>query len=171
MKVFCIKQEFHALREIVEAFEVDENGEFIDRSAYIAELLEDIQGTASDKLDNIEYIKRELSGGAEVLDAEIKRLSAKKKTLENRVGHLKELQIALLHEVDNKCKTDKFSFSVKKTKAVELSPFVDAEMLPEEYQTSKTTITPNKKALKEAIEAGVVIDGVCIVENESVGVR
>lgn len=171
MNVFDIKQEYRALRELAEDFEVDENGEFIDRSSTIAEMLEDINGTTSDKLDSIEYIKREIVGSIDVLKSEESRLNKKRKTLENRIDHLKSLQLALLHETYNKCKTDLFSFSVRKSESVEFKPFVEPAMLEDEYKTINTTVSADKKAIKEAINNGIEVKGCYIAINESVGVR
>ena len=172
MKTFDLLSEFQTLKEVATDIEVDEiTGEVTDNSGLIESLFNDCIDEAGIKLEQLEYIKKELSGTVAVLKEEEARLSKRRKSLENNIDRLKALQISVLHETDNKLKTDKFTFSVRKSKAVVLNPFVEAETLPDEYKTIKTTVTPNKKALKEAIENGVVIDGVEIVENESVAVK
>ena len=82
---------------------------------------------------------------------------------------MKSLQLMLVNLAGGKLKTDKFTFSKRKSESVELDTFVDASMLPEEYR--KISYSADKTKLKKAIKQGVHIEGVEIVENEGVSVR
>ena len=170
MKTFEIMQEFDLLRELAEEIEIDENGEFIDRSDAIEELFNDIVANAGDKLEQLYYIKEEIDASMNLLRKEEQRLSKRRKSLENNMIRLRDLQIDLLKRVDgNKVKTDKHTFSLRTTKVVEIDPFVDASMLADEFRIVKYDV--NKSALKKALENGQVIAGVSLAENKSLQVR
>lgn len=170
MKTFDILSEYSALREIAEEIEFDEEtGEIIDRSESLNELLEEVAGSTSEKLENIEYIKREISASVDALKAEEKRLASRRKGLERNVDRLKELQLMLVNANGGKIKTDLFTFSKRTTKSVFLDAFIDPATLPDEYR--KVAYSADKTKLKKAIEQGVIITGVWIEEKEGVSVR
>jgi len=171
MKTFEIIEKFESLNEL--ANEVDfnpETGEIIDKSAVISAMMEEIEGEASEKMEQLERVKGNINASVNAIDAEIKRLQARKKGLSANSESIKSLQSQLLKRVDGmKLKTDLHTFSFRKSKSVEILPFVDASMMPEEYRRVKYEF--DKKALKKAIESGEEITGVELVENETLAVR
>ena len=170
MKTFDILKEFDAFYEIASEIEFDEEtGEVIDRTDTLEELLESITGDAGEKLENIEYIKRDILAKCEAIKAEEKRLATRRNGMEANIERMKSLQLMLVNLAGGKLKTDKFTFSKRKSESVELDTFVDASMLPEEYR--KISYSADKTKLKKAIKQGVHIEGVEIVENEGVSVR
>lgn len=99
---------------------------------------------------------------------EIKRLQTKKRTYDNNIKRLKQALIDSLAAVGkDRIKTPLFSFSIKNTRAVDVT---STEDLPVDYlipQPSK----PDKKAIKEAIESGQDVPGATIKFNESLVIR
>ena len=99
---------------------------------------------------------------------EIKRLQTKKRTYDNNIKRLKQALIDSLAAVGkDRIKTPLFSFSIKNTRAVDVTSVED---LPVDYlipQPSK----PDKKAIKEAIESGQDVPGATIKFNESLVIR
>ena len=67
-----------------------------------------------------------------------------------------------------KVKTARVTVSIRTTKAVEIAEGAD---LPEAYTTVKTTVSPNKTAIKDALSAGIEVPGCHIEERESVQIR
>ncbi len=174
MKIFDIKSEFDALRELVETVDFDtETGEVKDNSKLFKSLLDEVELKVGEKLESIEYIKREINSGIEALKTEETRLYKKRKALENNIERLKELQVQLLSEFpEHKTKTDKgFSFYMQESESVILMPFVTPEMLPEQYKTTRMSIEPNKTALKNAIKSGELVNGVEIEKKSTLRVR
>ena len=170
MKTFELLSEFNALAEIAEEIEFDEEtGEIIDRSQLIKDLFEEVVGEAGVKLEQIEYIKKDLSAGVNALKEEEARLAKRRKGIEKNIERLKELQIMVLDQSDGKVKTDKFTFFERKSEAVEINPFVDAKDMADKYRTVKYSF--NKTELKKAIKGGQKIAGVELVINKSVGVK
>ena len=81
--------------------------------------------------------------------------------------YLKSMLLEALHAT-GKVKTARVTVSIRTTQAVEVSEGAD---LPEAYTTVKTTVSPNKVAIKQALLDGVEVPGCHIEERESVQIR
>ena len=97
----------------------------------------------------------------QTIDNEIKRLQALKKSQGNIVTRLKDrlLDAVKMYGV---IEIGTFKFSTRKSTQV----IVNAEVnkLPTEFKTIKVTETPDKTAIKKAIQAGQVIEGCELIE-------
>jgi len=167
MRTFDIQKEFYALMELMEndSYDVDQvTGEVIDNSLLLQELMSELQVAKNDKLDNIEYIKRELQISIDALKAETKRLSERAKMYERNQDKLTELQDFLLS--GEKCKTEKFTFFYAKSESLEIQ---DESAVPAEYIAFTPKI--DKANLKKAVQNGLFIDGIVIKEKIGVRVR
>ncbi len=173
MNTFQIIEEFQSLNELAnEVYFNEETGEIIDNSKVLEAMLEEITGEAGYKLDALEAVKKNNRASSDAIEKEIKRLQNRKKGLDKNFESVKDLQSMLLRMTGEKnIKTTLNSFSFRESKVVELDPLVAAYMLPEKFQTIKTTITPNKVELKKAIEAGEHIDGVVIETRKNLQVK
>lgn len=99
---------------------------------------------------------------------EIKRLQTKKRTYDNNIKRLKQALIDSLAAVGkDRIKTPLFSFSIKNTRAVDVTSIED---LPVDYLVPQPS-KPDKKAIKEAIESGQDVPGATIKFNESLVIR
>ena len=49
--------------------------------------------------------------------------------------------------------------------------WVDSAFIPRKFVTEKTVLTPDKKALKEAIESGEVVEGVSLVRSNTLSIK
>ena len=99
---------------------------------------------------------------------EIKRLQTKKRTYDNNIKRLKQALIDSLAAVGkDRIKTPLFSFSIKNTRAVDVTSIKD---LPVDYLVPQPS-KPDKKAIKEAIESGQDVPGATIKFNESLAIR
>ncbi len=167
MRTFDILGEYNALLTMME--EVDENGEFINDDATLKSLLDELNQSKGDKLDNIELIKRDFQSKADTLKAEMDRLAKRKKSFENQVDKLQSLQELLLNE--DGFKTDRFTFSYRKSESVKV-PDVCNNSYPKEWIVTKYQF--DKKAIKEAIKkSGIDYSeyGIELVTNVSLQVR
>ena len=95
------------------------------------------------------------------IDIEIKRLQALKKRNKGLVDNLKN---RLLDAVNlfGSFEVSYNTFSTRKSTSVAVE---DVNSLPTEYKTVKITEAADKKAIKEAIKAGIDVPGCSIVEN------
>ncbi|MGB8665885.1 MAG: siphovirus Gp157 family protein [Serratia inhibens] len=131
----------------------------------IADTLEGIEGALGDKLDGAFTYVRNLEGLAKTVDEEVKRLTDRKKSFENRAKSIRKYVLAcLLASGQDSLKTTTNTFTARKGVA---SVVIDnADLLPDELVTVQTLVAPDKKAIKEAIENGVDVKGAHIEIGE-----
>ena len=154
--LFNISQDFKSL------YDIANDAENEDMEA-LAELFSEVETSLSDKLDNTIYIIKELDSDADALKAEAKRLTDKAKALENKGKYLKELMLGAVKASGvEKLKSDKFSYYIKRTEVLNV---VSEDNIGREFFRIKREI--DKTVLKKAIKDGLILDGVSIVENES----
>lgn len=166
MKVYDIKDEFFKLKEMMENDSLiydEETGEVLeDNSEVLQELLNELEASRDEKVENIIYIHKELDVAKKALEDEAKRLNERAKMLENNQKRLKGLIDYLLG--GEKIKTDKFTVFYGSSESVEIE---DESAIPPEYLAIKTM--PDKKALKDAIKnKGVELPGVKLEKKISV---
>jgi hypothetical protein len=58
--------------------------------------------------------------------------------------------------------------SLRKSKSVEI---IDADAIPQQFKTVKTTETINKTEIKKAIESGEIVSGATIKENKNLQIK
>lgn len=160
MKLYQISD---AIRQALDHIELDEEtGEILN-----ADALHAVEVEAADKIEATALYLRELDAEAKAAKDEADRMIARVKSMQKRSDYLKAMLIDALHAT-GKVKTARVSVSIRTSKAIEVA---DGVTLPDAFVTVRTTTTPNKTALKEAIEAGADIEGVRLVERESVQIR
>lgn len=118
----------------------------------IADTMEGLDLQLGEKLDAVFVHVRNLEGLAKTCDEEAKRLAARKKSFEGRIVSLKKYVLqCLLAAGKDKVKTAKNTFTARKGA---VSVVIDnTDSLPDELVNVETIITPDKKAIKEALEA------------------
>jgi len=159
MNLFELSQNYILLREMM----MDES---IDQEA-VQDTLEAIEGSIEEKADNYAYIIKELDAQADMLKKEIDRLTIKAQNIKNNKDRLKgNLLCAMVGIGKIKFKTDYHSFSIRKSKAVEI---LDEDAIPEQYKTVKVSIS--RKDIGEAIKNGLLVDGAALIENQSLSIR
>lgn len=131
----------------------------------IADTLEGIEGALGDKLDGAFTYVRNLEGLAKTVDEEVKRLTDRKKSFENRAKSIRKYVLScLLASGQDSLKTTTNTFTARKGVA---SIVIDnIELLPDELVTTQVLTAPDKKAIKEAIENGVKVAGAHIEIGE-----
>lgn len=148
MKLYQISD---AIRQALDHIELDEEtGEILN-----ADELHAVEAEAADKIE------------AKAAKDEADRMLARVKSMQKRSDCLKAMLLDALHAT-GKVKTGRVTVSIRTTKAVEIAEGAD---LPEAYTTVKTTVSPNKVAIKQALLDGVEVPGCHIEERESVQIR
>ncbi|WP_455871648.1 siphovirus Gp157 family protein [Serratia proteamaculans] len=117
----------------------------------IADTLEGIEGALGDKLDAAFVHVRNLEGLGNTVGEEIKRLTDRKKSFDNRAKSIRKYVLScLLASGQDTIKTTINTFTARKGVA---SVEIDNEsLLPDELVNVSTTVTPDKKAIKARIE-------------------
>lgn len=146
-----------------------ESGEFSPED--IADTIEGEELALGDKFDGIMTLVRNLEGQAKTVDEEVKRLSDRKKSFEGQAKNLKAYILKCLQATELKTfKTERNTLTVRKGS---ISVVIDnVDQLPDELVDVTTVVAPDKKKIKEAIEAGEDIKGAHLeVGSESLQVR
>lgn len=160
MKLYQISD---AIRQALDHIEIDEEtGEILS-----ADALHAVEAEAAEKIEATALYLRELDAEAKAAKEEADRMLARVKSMQKRSDYLKAMLLDALHAT-GKVKTGRVTVSIRTTKAVEIAEGAD---LPEAYTTVKTTVSPNKVAIKQALLDGVEVPGCHIEERESVQIR
>lgn len=160
MKLYEISD---AIRAALDHIELDEEtGEILQ-----ADALHAVEAEAAEKIEATALYLRELNAEAKAAKDEADRMIARVKSMQKRSDYIKSMLLDALH-VTGKVKTARVTVSIRTTKAVEIAEGAD---LPEAYTTVKTTVSPNKTAIKDALSAGIEVPGCHIEERESVQIR
>ena len=129
----------------------------------IADTLEGLTGEIEDKADGYAKVIKQLDADTIALKAEIDRLTARKKTIENNIDRMKEsLKNAMLLCDKPKFKTNLFTFTVQKNPE---KVVLDSEVVPEEYLVQQEPKV-NKTLLKEDLKAGKDLSGIAHLEQD-----
>ena len=139
---------------------ITEDGEVIDEQA-LTELLM----AKEEKIENVACWIKNLTAEAEAIKAEKERLAERQKKAEEKAESLKKwLAFALEGE---KFTTARVAISYRKSVSVK----VDESLLDKKYMKEKVTYTPDKIALKKALQAGENIEGAYLEEKPNIQIK
>lgn len=158
--------------QMQEILEMAESGEFDEE--VIKGTLEGVEGEIEAKLDSYGVIVNELLNDIENIDKELKRLTAKKKTLTGSVDYLKKNVRETMERIDKKTiKGDRFTWSVQKNggkRPVIMKEGYNILAIPERFQD--WTVKPDREQIREALENGEELEFATLGERgESLRLR
>lgn len=137
-----------------------ETGEIID-----VERLGQLQLAREDKVEGIALWIKNLLSDANAIKEEEDKLAQRRKVNENKAKNLKEYLSKFLN--GQKFKTPKVSISYRKSESVEVS---DISKLDDDYlKFAEPTV--DKTKVKKALEAGVMLQGVELLEKQNIQIR
>ena len=126
-----------------------------------------IEGEFEEKGEAYAVLIKTLNAEAEMLKTEQQRLYERQKQKENLAERLKERLAESMRIFErDKLETAKCKISFRSSRAVEI---VDEAKLPDEY--FKIERKPMKSEIKEALKAGVAIDGAVLVERKNIQIK
>ncbi|HEY9569580.1 MAG TPA: siphovirus Gp157 family protein [Metalysinibacillus sp.] len=138
-----------------------------DGAEGLADTLESIELAAGKKLEGYAMVIKNIESDIEGLKAEEKRLTERRKSMENNIKTMKaNMQDALLTVEGNRLKTDKFTFSLRKSTSVVV--YSDTK-LPQRF--IKVTCEISKTEIAKALKNGIEVPGAELVENKSLSIR
>ncbi len=144
-----------------------ETGEMAENALMI---LDSLQTDIKDKgLAVATYIKN-IDADAEALEAEEKRMAARRKAIVSRKEWLK----SYLRTNMEACGISEISspyFSVKLKKCPPSVHVFEEDMVPSDYFKEKTTVSLDKIKMKQDIQAGIVIPGAELVQGNTVTIK
>jgi len=140
----------------------------IDEQTFI-DTLQSIDEAIEDKAENLAKVIKEIESTVSVITNEISRLQSKKQALNNRVVNLKAYLQGEMEKV-NKTKVKGALFTVNIQNNPPSLKVENADNIPKSFYIEQEP-TLDKKALKEAVKNGEVIEGVALVQTQSVRIR
>ena len=146
--------------EWLQLLQLAEDGE-IDADVF-ADTLEGLDFEIELKADGYAKVIAELDHTIAALKAEEKRMSSRRKAMENHIEQMKKsLFEAMRSTGKEKFKTDLFSFSIRKNPA---SVILDTTDIPEEYLVPQDPVV-NKKQIMADLKAGKDLTGLAHLEQ------
>lgn len=138
-----------------------ETGEVVD-----CEALEALMMQREEKLENIALWIKNLNADATAYKAEKDAFAEREKAAKNKAESLKRyLSLALDGQ---KFTTAKCAVSFRRSERIEIT---DEAIIPKEYVTEVVTVSPDKKAIKEAIKAGQEVSGAMLTESLNIQIK
>ena len=140
------------------------------------ELTEDLELALALNRDNLEtkgtnygFIVKQLQGECSIIDSEIARLTALKKSRVKTIDKLENsLSVAMQLFDINEIKSPVLKISFRKSESVEIE---DVNLIDKKYINVKTTESPDKAAIKEAIKSGEIVIGAHIAINQNIQIK
>ena len=152
-----------ALRELLDRLDADPDTGEVDGEALAA--YAEYNAAAAEKLEGTACYVRELKAEADAIKAEEERLAKRRKALENKSERLKNYMMPALEAMGGKVKGVMASVRIGKSQAVTV---FDIDALTDAFKHVKTTIDPDKVALKKALKSGEDIPGAVLEDRLSV---
>ena len=156
--IYEITQDYRYLQEMAENDEVDQQ--------MVTDTLEAVDGEFEYKAESYAKVMKNLEGDIPAINAEIERLTKKRKTIESNIKRMKEaLKSAMELTGKTKFKTELFSFGIQNNAS---SVVITAEIseIPAEYLRVKEPEI-NKAAIKKAIQDGVDLSAIAHLEEST----
>lgn len=157
MKLYEIKEVYQNL--------IDMEQEGLDVKAYI----EQVEGELEEKFQNIGLVYKTLLAEAEAIKVEEKKLSDRRKALENKSDNLKQwLYTEMVSMGIDKVNKPNIVLSIAKNPP---KLVLNEELVPEQYKVPVTTITIDKSQIKDELKAGSIIPGAELVQDTSLRIK
>ncbi|WP_249659377.1 siphovirus Gp157 family protein [Lysinibacillus fusiformis] len=133
----------------------------------LEDTLDSITDAVEEKLEAYAMVIKNIESDVEGIKSEEKRLAERRKVMENGVVRMKQaIAETLQNSGQDKVKTEKFTFSWRKSSKVEVS---NIDSLPQQYVKVARTIS--RSELAKALKAGEQIEGAQLIENQSLSIR
>lgn len=157
MTLYELTEQYMTLMEMAEDPETDQQT--------LADTMDAITGEIEDKADSYAVIINSLKSDADVLDAEIKRLTARKAAMLANAERMKSrLMTAMIMAGREKIKTARYTLGIQKTTPSVVLDTDDLEKIPAEYLI-KQEPKIDKRGIAAALKGGKDMPGVAHLEQ------
>lgn len=134
----------------------------------LAVYLEQLQLDRKTKIDNIAVYVKNLEAEAVAIRAEEKKLKERREAKERKAERLKNyIKTSMMLQGETKFESARVSMALRNSKAV----VVDESKLESVYFTSKIVQSVDKKAIREALEAGILVEGAMLEERKNLQIK
>lgn len=158
--LYNIQNEQKAIMAEIEMNDGELTPEILERIQFVEERFDE-------KAANYALVIKTYEDNSDILAKEIKRLQELKKREDSKVELLKQrIKEAMIQFGLEKVETPMMKISFRKSTAVEI---LDENAIEAKY--SKFSTTPDKVAIKKALEAGEQVLGAVLVENQNIQIK
>lgn len=162
MNLFQITNEMQSIMN-----ELIENGG--ELTPELEAMLTITESQLKEKAVNYAMVIRSMDYETNIIDEEIKRLQALKKTRQNAIERLKSALTNAMEQcgMDSiETPTNKISF--RKSQSLEI---IDETKVPKQYKTQVVTTKVDKNAIKQDIKNGIAVDGVELINSKNIQIK
>ena len=157
--IYELTQDFLTIQEMMEDPELDPQT--------LTDTMEAVEGELEIKAESYAKIMKNLEGDIEALENEIRRLTSRKKAIEENIKRMKAALQGMMEVTGKtKFKTDLFSFGIQKNTPSVVIDVEDVYDIPEDYLKYKAPEI-NKTAIREAIQQGENLEGIAHLETKN----
>lgn len=136
--------------------------------AALTNLMQARQDTITDGIERLAKLRANKQASIAGVEAEIERLKARKDRLNKTVdwveGYIHNL---LKASGEKKIEAGNFVISTRKSQSL----YLEADFNNPEYMRTKTTIEPDKLAIKAALKDGAIIEGASLTTKENISIK
>lgn len=134
----------------------------------VIDTIESIDGEIKVKAANIVMVMKDLDIPVAAIDEEIRRLTAMKKSIESKKDWIKDYLLVNM-ETSGIEKIECPLFKITRVKGKPVVVIDDEEELPDEYVTTKVTVSPDRRKILADLKEGKDIEGASIgIGKESI---
>lgn len=162
------------LYELRDALQTVLDGGFVFDSetgevTFDADNLEALEMEFNDKLEACGIYIKNLEAEASAIKAEMDNLKARYDRINAKSERMRDYLLYNMEQTGTtKMETSKVALSTRSTSKVEIT---DELGLPKEYWRIKETATPDKTAIKKALNAGESVKGAMLVKSKSLSIK
>lgn len=162
MKLYEIPEEY---RKVLEGVQVDEEtGEILGTDALV-----EFAGDLNETIKNTGLYLFELDSEAQQIDAQIKRLKARKDDMKRRADTLKNLMLDAMTSTGLKKVSDPLvTVYLRKSTATIVD---EMDILPKDLLRVKVETSPDLIAIGKKLKAGEVVPGAHLEERQNVNIK
>lgn len=163
MKLYEINQQYDTLKKYITDTDTSED--------MFKEAFDQIEAAFEDKAENIVKLIKNIEGDVEAHKVEEKRISEKRKFMENHIGRLKKMLEESMVQMDkDDVKAGTFTLKIQKNPySVEIE---DESLIPEEYKTIEQVVKIDKKHIVDDYKVDqMMIPGVNVKQTESLRIK
>lgn len=161
MKLYELAQAYEDLQSLL--LDDEQDVELIQNT------LESIQDAFEVKAENTAKVIKSIEAEQEALVAESKRLAERASKMQNKVDSMKEyLLFNMIQTGNEKIQGRFFTLSTRKSTSVQVDSI---EVIPQEFVVEKTTFSPDKRLIGDALKSGQVVPGCQLIERKSIQIK
>lgn len=137
-----------------------------DMAQAVSDTMESIEGEFEEKALSLMAVMENIGGDIPAIDAEIERLTARKKTIQNKQESMKEY-LRMNMEASNINKISCPLFTITLAKGRDIVQIDDLDKIPADYLNIKTSYAPMKKEILAALKEGEEIEGAVLTKSKN----